>query len=80
MRRAMRRMLRMGDGLPQINVHFDALSGHERFDIMGEVPVGPIGPAIGNAIYDAVGVRLRECPMTPEVILKAIEKKRREEG
>ncbi|MCA8938824.1 MAG: molybdopterin-dependent oxidoreductase, partial [Planctomycetes bacterium] len=46
----------------------------------GEGALAPVLPAIGNAIYDAVGVRLRECPMTPEVILKAIEKKRREEG
>lgn len=55
-------MLRLGDNLPTINVHFDALSGIERFDLMGEAPVGPIGPAIGNAIYDAIGVRLRSTP------------------
>lgn len=55
-------MLRLGDKLPTINVHFDALSGHERFDIMGEAPVGPIGPAIGNAIFQATGKRLRSTP------------------
>lgn len=55
-------MLRLGDRLPQINVHFDALSGHERFDIIGEAPVGPIGPAIGNAIFQATGQRLRSTP------------------
>jgi isoquinoline 1-oxidoreductase beta subunit len=55
-------MLKMNDHMPQINVHFDALSGQERFGIIGEAPVGPIGPAIGNAIYAAIGRRLRSTP------------------
>lgn len=55
-------MLRLGDKLPRINVHFEALSGLERFDLIGEVPVGPVGPAIGNAIYQATGKRLRSTP------------------
>jgi 4-hydroxybenzoyl-CoA reductase subunit alpha len=29
-------------------------------------------PAIANAIYDAVGVRLHECPFTPERVLAAV--------
>jgi putative selenate reductase molybdopterin-binding subunit len=33
---------------------------------------GPL-PAISNAIFDAVGVRLREAPYTPERVLKALE-------
>jgi 4-hydroxybenzoyl-CoA reductase subunit alpha len=33
-------------------------------------------PAIANAIYDAVGVRLHECPFTPERVLAAIRSKR----
>ena len=55
-------MLRMGDSLPEIHIHFGALSGHDRFDLMGELPVGPIGPAVGNAIYSATGKRLRATP------------------
>ena len=55
-------MLRMGDSLPEIHVHFEALSGHDRFDLIGELPVGPIGPAVGNAIYSAMGKRLRSTP------------------
>jgi 4-hydroxybenzoyl-CoA reductase subunit alpha len=46
----------------------------------GEGALAPIIPAIGNAIYDAVGVRMLEVPMTPERILKAIEKKQRQEA
>jgi len=37
---------------------------------------GPL-PAIANAIYDAVGVRLTQAPFTPEKVLKAIKEKRR---
>ena len=56
-------MLRLGDRqLTQVNVHFDALSGHERMEIVGEAPIGPVGPAIGNAIYQATGKRLRTTP------------------
>ena len=36
---------------------------------------GPL-PAIANAIYDAVGVRLTEPPFTPEKVLKAIKAKK----
>lgn len=46
----------------------------------GEGALAPVIPAIGNAIYDAVGVRMFEVPMTPDKILKAIEKKAREEA
>src|SRR5438270_7197310 len=33
-------------------------------------------PAIANAIYDAVGIRLREVPFTPERVLAALQAKR----
>ena len=55
-------MLRMADAPKAINIHFEALSGHDRFDLIGELPVGPIGPAVGNAIYSATGKRLRTTP------------------
>jgi isoquinoline 1-oxidoreductase subunit beta len=54
-------MLRMAD-TPRLRVHFDALSGHERHAEVGEPPVGPIGPAIANAIFRATGKRLRTTP------------------
>jgi xanthine dehydrogenase YagR molybdenum-binding subunit len=31
-------------------------------------------PAIGNAVYNAIGVRLRALPMTPEAVLAALGK------
>ena len=36
---------------------------------LGEPPSVGVAPAIANAIYDAVGVRVRELPITPDVIL-----------
>jgi CO/xanthine dehydrogenase Mo-binding subunit/aerobic-type carbon monoxide dehydrogenase small subunit (CoxS/CutS family) len=38
----------------------------------GEAALGPAGGAIANAIYDAVGVRLRRLPLTPERVLTAL--------
>jgi hypothetical protein len=35
-------------------------------------------PAIANAIYDAVGVRMREAPFTPERVLAALRTKNSE--
>lgn len=37
----------------------------------------PTAPAIANAIYDAVGVRIRDLPITPEKILAALKQRRR---
>jgi len=34
-----------------------------------------IGAAIANAIYDAIGVEIKEAPVTPEAILRALEEK-----
>jgi isoquinoline 1-oxidoreductase len=31
----------------------------------GEAPIETVAPAIGNAIFDAVGVRLRSLPLVP---------------
>jgi isoquinoline 1-oxidoreductase beta subunit len=55
-------MLRMADTPRNINVHFGALSGHGRITEVGEPPVGPIGPAIANAIFRATGKRIRTMP------------------
>ncbi len=40
----------------------------------GEGPILPVAPAVANAIFDAVGVRLLELPMTPDRVLDAITK------
>ncbi|MFH1279009.1 MAG: molybdopterin cofactor-binding domain-containing protein [Candidatus Eisenbacteria bacterium] len=40
----------------------------------GEGPIHPVLPSIGNAIHDAVGVRMRELPITPEKVLREIRR------
>ena len=60
----------------------------EAMEVLTDDPIGPFGakeagegtqlspaPAIVNAIYDAIGVDFMELPITPEKILKALEKK-----
>ena len=42
---------------------------------VGQGPLLPIMPALANAVYDAVGVRIDEVPVTPEKILKALQLK-----
>ena len=40
---------------------------------VAEVPTNPPAPAVANAIYNAVGVRIRDLPITPEKVLEALE-------
>ena len=42
---------------------------------VGQGPLLPVPPAICNAVYDAIGVRVDEIPVTPERILKGIKLK-----
>ena len=42
----------------------------------GQGPLLPVMPALANAIYDAVGVRIDELPITPHKVLKALELKK----
>ncbi len=42
---------------------------------VGQGPLLPMMPAIANAIYDAVGVRVDEVPITPDRVLKALREK-----
>jgi len=44
---------------------------------VGQGPLLPIMPALANAVFDAVGVRVDEIPVTPEKVLAAMELKRR---
>ena len=41
---------------------------------VGEVPIVPPPAAIANAIYDAIGIRMTELPMSPNRLLKAMGK------
>jgi hypothetical protein len=37
----------------------------------------PVIPAVANAVYDAVGVRIDEIPISPDKVLAALEQKRK---
>src|SRR5438552_1869472 len=43
----------------------------------GQGPLLPVIPAIANAVYSAVGVRIDEVPITADKVLKALDLKRR---
>jgi len=38
----------------------------------GQGPLLPMMPAVANAVYDAIGVRVDEVPITPEKVLRAL--------
>ncbi|HWH03338.1 MAG TPA: molybdopterin cofactor-binding domain-containing protein [Gemmatimonadales bacterium] len=42
---------------------------------VGQGPLLPVMPAVANAVYDAVGVRVDQIPVAPELVLKALKKK-----
>src|SRR6266511_2057472 len=39
---------------------------------IGENPIGPVAPAIANAVADAVGVRIRDLPITAEKVYRTL--------
>ncbi len=62
--------------IPQIEVRLvEAYIGQSSTDASGigeAAGVVSIGAAIGNAVYNAIGVRVRQTPMTPAVVLAAL--------
>ena len=57
--------------VPKVEVHL-LKNDHPSLGA-GECTMGPVAAAIANALYDALGVRARELPLTPERITKAME-------
>jgi CO/xanthine dehydrogenase Mo-binding subunit len=39
----------------------------------GEGPISAVAPSIANAIHDAIGVWIKELPITPDRVLEALE-------
>jgi len=47
---------------------------------VGQGPLLPVMPAVANAIFDAVGVRIDEIPITPDKVLRALHAKDKRVG
>jgi 4-hydroxybenzoyl-CoA reductase alpha subunit len=45
----------------------------------GQGPLLPVIPAVANAVYDAIGVRFHEIPITPDKVLSGLDKAARGE-
>ncbi len=59
-------------------IHIECIETHDKEGPFGAKGVGepglvPTAPAIANAIYDAIGVRIRDLPITPDKILAALK-------
>lgn len=61
--------LRMGD-VPEVEIEF--LPSTETPVGLGEPGTTPIAPAIGNAIFAAVGARVRHLPIRPQAVLQSL--------
>ena len=46
----------------------------------GETSITPPSPAVANAVFDAVGVRIHDLPITPEKVLRALRDKEAREA
>ncbi len=64
-------LIRMAEAPEVETILLEAPDGRPRG--LGEPPIGPIAPAIGNALFALTGVRLRRLPMTPERVKAALE-------
>lgn len=65
----------------EIEVHFvENALGYGPYGAkgLGESPTVITAPAIANAIYDAIGVRIYDLPATPERIIRALRKQNKE--
>jgi CO/xanthine dehydrogenase Mo-binding subunit len=56
---------------PELHSHLIE-SDHGEFHGIGEMTLPPVAPAIANAVFDAVGVRIRDLPITAEKVLHAL--------
>ncbi len=64
-----------------VNIKAPVVETYDEYGPFGAKGIGepgcvPTAPAIANAIYDAVGVRITELPITPEKVLAALKEKK----
>ncbi len=54
-------VIRMADA-PETHIHFEGLTDNDRYNEIGEPPVGPVGPALAHAVFQITGIRMRTQP------------------
>jgi len=67
------------DEMPEMGVIFVETyepSGPFGAKAVAEIPLDGVGPALANAVYDAVGVRILDAPLLPEKIWRALRERR----
>jgi len=47
---------------------------------VAEIPLDGVGPALANALYDAAGIRVKDGPLLPEKVWRALRAREREVG
>src|SRR5574341_2173218 len=62
--------------IPEIDAHIisaaDPVATHIGVKGLAEPPIIPTAPAIANAVFHALGVQIRELPLTPRTVLMGI--------
>jgi putative selenate reductase molybdopterin-binding subunit len=67
------------DEMPKMDVVFvETYEPSHPFGVkaVAEIPLDGVAPAVGNAVYDAIGIQIPDIPLTPEKVWRAL----REEG
>ena len=71
------------DQVPSMHTHFlESEDGPGPFGArgMGEGSILPLAPAVANALHQAYGIRLKDLPLTPERVWKALKEKKEQSG
>jgi len=66
------KVIRMSE-IPEIEVHI--VESKEKIGGIGEPGVPPAAPAVANAVFNAIGARIRRIPITSNLIKSALSGK-----
>jgi len=61
--------------IPELDLHFietDCKTGPMGAKGIAELPTIVIAPAVANAVYNAIGIRFMDPPLTPEKVARAL--------
>jgi putative selenate reductase molybdopterin-binding subunit len=64
------------DEMPEMEVMFiETYEPSHPFGVkaVAEIPLDGVAPAVGNAVYDAIGTQIRDIPLTPEKVWRALQ-------